>query len=116
MRSLPALQAAGFTCRWETVAGMAYLNIDFPENGLKECSIRLLIGYFSEPVAKKEQFIKSNTGFNNPDNEIEKLEAGIAHIDSLTERWNRSIADLKLINGDAEKFKLEWSYELNDRD
>jgi hypothetical protein len=110
------LEVLGYVCSYDNSCGSQYYFVvksdKIPyQNG----TVRFFMGYSSDPYLKKESFEKSNVGYNNLDDTIGKLEAGILAIPKLATRWNAALKELQAVNKEAEQYKLEYTFDIQDK-
>lgn len=107
------LETLGYKCSYDNTCGSQYYFVVKSDKiPYQDGTVRFFMGYSSDPYLKKESFEKNNTGYNNLDNAIEKLEAGMLAIPKLAERWNAALKELQAVNKEAEQYKLEYTFDI----
>ena len=93
------------------IAGMSHIEIMGKDIDYKNM-FSALIGYDSCPIVDLEKIKDYNKCYTLDAGRIERLEAGKGEIGRMVEKWNRAILELKAINEEAEKYELEYTFEL----
>jgi hypothetical protein len=110
------LAPLGYECRYDNSLGSQFYFVVFSKQiRYGSGQARFFMGYDSHPYLEKAFFIEHNKGYDNLDNAIEKIGLGISAVPKLVERWNAALKELQAINTEAEKYKLEYTFDIQDK-
>lgn len=105
------VEADGYKVYYRPQFGMFHVDIDYKTK--TESKFSALIGYDSGPYVNLANIVEYNRCYTLDKGRIEKLMIGKAAVQGMVIRWNLAIKELQAINTEAEKYELEYTFEID---